>query len=85
MATFAPLYYIDAYTTPAVTGGYHVALGGKYTAAQIGAIGNAVNTTGKTAGKKIWDSTNKRVMIASGTSAGSAWTAYNGSSSITPV
>lgn len=83
--TYAPKLYLESYTAPAVTDFYVASVSGTYTAAQIGDIGNAVNTTGKTLGKQIWDSTNKRVMRASGTAAGSLWTALNGSTSITPA
>ena len=55
------------------------------TAAAIIAIGNAINTTNKYTGKKVWDSTNNRMMRASGTTAGSVWWVVDGSVSITPV
>ena len=84
-ATYNPLLYVDGYLAPPTPGLYHINVSEAYTAAQIGAVGNAVNTTGKTTGKKVWDSTNKRVMQASGISPSSPWTAPNGSSSINPV
>lgn len=83
--TYDPKLFIDGYTAPANPGLYHINIAATYTAAQIGDITHAVNTTGKTAGKKIWDSTNSRVLEASGATAASAWTAPNGSTSITPA
>lgn len=83
--TYDPKLFIDGYSAPANPGLYHINVSGTYTAAQIGDIGNAVNTTGKTLGKKIWNSTNDRVLEASGTTAASPWTAPNGSTSITPA
>lgn len=83
--SYDPKLFIDGYTTPAVDGGYHVNIVAIYTAAQIGDISNAVNTSGKADGVKIWDLTNSRVMEAAGSSAGDDWDAPNGSSSITPA
>jgi hypothetical protein len=55
-----------------------------YIATDIAAVGNAVNTAQKAAGKMIWDSTNNRVMVASGSTAASAWYVADGSASVTP-
>lgn len=55
------------------------------TAAQIAAIGNSINTTGKGAGKLCWDTTNNRLMVASGSTAASPWYVADGSASVTPT
>lgn len=57
----------------------------EYTAAQIGDAANAVNTTGKTVGKRIRDSDGAKILIASGTGATDDWDAADGSYSITPA
>lgn len=54
------------------------------TAANIAAIGNAINTTNKVAGRQIYDTTNNRLMIASGANANSPWYVADGSASVTP-
>lgn len=54
------------------------------TAAAIAAIGNAINTTDKVAGKVVYDTTNNRIMIASGSTAASNWYIADGSASVTP-
>lgn len=55
------------------------------TAAEIGAIGNAVNTTGKAAGTIVFDTTNNRLMIATGANANSTWVRADGSNAVTPA
>lgn len=54
-------------------------------AADIAAVGNAINTAGKFTGKLVWDSTNNRMMRASGSSAASVWWVIDGSASVTPA
>ena len=54
------------------------------TAAVIAAAANAINTTNKVAGKVVYDTTNNRIMIASGSSAVSPWYIADGSASVTP-
>ena len=54
-------------------------------AANIAAIANAVNTTGKTAGKIVYDTTNTRIMVASGALAASRWYVADGSAFVTPA
>lgn len=54
-------------------------------AADIAAIGNAINTTAKTEGKIIYDSTNKRIMVSEGSNANSPWWVSDGSASVTPA
>jgi hypothetical protein len=56
-----------------------------YTAANIAAIGNAVNTANKVEGKAVWDSTNRRIMVADGSTPASLWWVSDGSASVTPV
>lgn len=56
-----------------------------YTAANIAAIAHAVNTSGKRAGLMVWDSTNNRAMVASGSTAAAAWYVCDGSASVTPA
>jgi hypothetical protein len=54
------------------------------TAANIAAVGNARNTTGKFAGLLVWDTTNTRLMRASGPLAADPWVVVDGSASVTP-
>lgn len=55
------------------------------TAAAIIAIANAINTTNKVAGKIVYDTTNNRIMIASGSVNNSPWYVADGSTFVTPV
>ena len=55
------------------------------TAAVIIDIANAINTTGKVAGKVVYDTTNNRIMIASGAVNNSPWYVADGSAFVTPV
>lgn len=55
-----------------------------YTATQIADASHAVNTTDKAAGKIIFDSTNGRVMVATGGSGTSNWSVADGSATVTP-
>jgi len=55
------------------------------TAAAIAAIANAINTTDKVAGKVVYDTTNNRIMIASGAVSNSPWYVADGSTFVTPV
>lgn len=55
------------------------------TAVEIGAIGNAVNTSGKAAGTIVFDTTNSRLMIATGANANSTWVRADGSNAVTPA
>jgi hypothetical protein len=55
------------------------------TAAAIIAIANAINTTNKVAGKVVYDTTNNRIMIASGAVNNSPWYVADGSTFVTPV
>jgi len=53
-------------------------------AADIAAIANAINTTNKVLGKVIYDTTNKRLMIADGSAAVDPWYVADGSAFVTP-
>ena len=55
------------------------------TAAEIAAIGNVVNTTGKAAGRMVWDTTNSKIKVATGALAASTWVDANGTNAVTPV
>jgi len=54
------------------------------TAASIAASANAINTVNKVLGRMVWDTTNNRLMVASGSTAVSAWYVADGSASVTP-
>ncbi len=54
-------------------------------AANIAAIGHAINTTYKKAGLAVYDSTNGRVMVATGSSAGSSWYGPSASTAVFPA
>ncbi|ESX17880.1 hypothetical protein X766_15910 [Mesorhizobium sp. LSJC255A00] len=56
-----------------------------YTAVEIAAIGNAVNTVGKVEGLTVWDKTNHRTMTASGPAANAAWWNAMGTVSVVPA
>jgi hypothetical protein len=53
-------------------------------AASIAALGNAINTANKVAGKVVYDTTNNRIMIASGSTTAAPWYVADGSASVTP-
>lgn len=55
------------------------------TAAQIAAIVNAVNTTGKAAGTIVFDTTNSKLKIATGANANSTWVDANGTNAVIPA
>jgi len=55
-----------------------------YTAAEIIDATNAVNTTGKYVGKVIFDSTNRRLLLADGTLSTSVWYVVDGSATVAP-
>ena len=84
-AATADVYFAGATYTGAATA-KRAALGITVTetAANIAAVGNAINTVGKYIGKAVFDTTNNRLMIASGTAAASPWYIADGSSSVTP-
>ena len=55
------------------------------TAANIASVAHAINTTGKAQGRAVLDTTNNRLMIASGSAAAAAWYYADGSASVTPA
>lgn len=65
-------------------------LGGNFvlvenTAANLALIGNAINTTGKYAGKMVVDLATGLIFTATGATAGSVWRASDGTTVATPV
>lgn len=54
------------------------------TTAALSDVANAINTTGKTLGLSVWDSTAGLVMVADGALAASTWTSADGQTVITP-
>ncbi len=55
------------------------------TSAQIAAIANAVNTTGKAAGTVVFDTTLSKIKVATGANANSTWVDANGTNAVTPA
>jgi hypothetical protein len=55
------------------------------TSTQIGAIGDSVNTAGKAAGTIVFDTTNSRLMVATGANANSTWVRADGTNAVTPA
>lgn len=55
------------------------------TAANIAAAAAAVNTTGKYAGRIIFDTTNNRLMVAAGSGPTATWWRADGALSVTPA
>ena len=56
-----------------------------FTGANILDIGHKVNTSLKSQGRAVWDSTNQRIMVANGALAADLWYIADGSASVTPV
>jgi hypothetical protein len=54
-------------------------------AASIAAVANVINTANKVTGKCVFDTTNNRLMISSGSAAASAWFIADGSGSVVPA
>lgn len=54
-------------------------------ATDLAAVANAINTTNKVAGKVVYDTTNFRLMVASGATNVSPWYVADGSASVTPA
>lgn len=54
-------------------------------ATAIADVGDALNTTDKVEGRPVWDTTNTRLMIASGAAAADPWYVADGSASVTPA
>lgn len=56
-----------------------------FTAPDIASRTNTVNTVNKRVGRIIYDRTNHRLMVASGSNDNSPWYVVDGSISVTPV
>lgn len=54
------------------------------TAANIAAIANAINTSGKAAGTIVFDTTNSKIKVATGANANSTWVDADGTNAVTP-
>ena len=54
-------------------------------AADIADIANAINTTGKAAGRMVWDTTNTKIKVATGSAAADTWVDADGTNAVTPV
>ena len=55
------------------------------TAADIASATAAINTTGKYEGLMVWDTTNKRMLRSSGSTAVAEWAVVDGSAQVIPV
>jgi hypothetical protein len=44
-----------------------------------------VNTGGKSTGRQVWDTTNSRIMVATGPLPGDAWKSDGGATTVAPV
>lgn len=55
------------------------------TAANIADVGSSINTINKYQGRQVLDTTNDRLMIASGEGATDDWLICDGSGSVTPA
>jgi hypothetical protein len=53
-------------------------------AATVGNIDDAINTTGKVAGKAVVDLSDGLIYVATGTAANADWVASDGTTSVTP-
>lgn len=71
-------------TTGTITLGGNLALVAD-TVANLEAIGNAINTTGKYTGKMVVVLSSGLIFTATGSTAGSAWKASDGTTTATPV
>lgn len=58
--------------------------GRNYTAANIASAAHSVNTSGKRAGVTVFDTTNNRLMVSSGSAATAPWYVADASASVTP-
>jgi hypothetical protein len=54
-------------------------------ATDIAAVGATINTAGKFVGRLVWDSTNNRMLRASGTAAAYPWLVVDVSATVTPA
>ena len=54
-------------------------------AADIADVANTVNTTGKAAGAIVFDTTNSKLKVATGSLAASTWVDADGTNAVTPA
>jgi hypothetical protein len=54
-------------------------------AANIADIANAVNTSDKQAGTLVFDTTNSKLKVATGSAAASTWVDADGTNAVTPI
>lgn len=54
------------------------------TAGELSDIANAVNTTGKAVGRIVWETTNTKLKIATGSAAADTWVDDGGGNPVTP-
>jgi hypothetical protein len=54
-------------------------------ATDLADIANAINTTGKAAGRMIWDTTNTKIKVATGSAAADTWVDADGTNAVTPA
>lgn len=74
--------HVEAQRTALINNGTIVST----TTAALSAVGNAINTTGKTANKTVFNATDGKFYSASGTTAGAAWNAVSpDTGTITPA
>lgn len=88
MYSDAGAFLVTAATVTRANGNFTIgrpALTLQTTAANIAAKANAINTTGKINGLLVWDTTNNRLMRASGSTDTDAWWVVDGSASVTPA
>lgn len=58
---------------------------GSFIAANIADAASSANVSNKYVGQYVWDTTNNRLMRASGGAPDAAWYVVDGSSSVTPA
>ena len=54
------------------------------TAGELSDIANAINTTGKASGRVVWETTNTKIKIATGSAAADTWVDDGGGNPVTP-
>jgi hypothetical protein len=54
-------------------------------AADLADIADAINTTGKAAGRMVWDTTNTKIKVATGSAAADTWVDADGTNAVTPA
>lgn len=54
------------------------------TSANIADVSNAINTTNKAQGRAVWDSTNNKLKVATGSATTDTWVDADGTNAVTP-